>query len=107
MSEDVPIHEEYVTSEYAEKLEWYAESHGVSRALAERTFRCHCEELEGSFRPETPGNVIRRIALQRLERAPPTDPAPDGAGDVDPGTDANRSGRNTVPGRTGPERIRQ
>lgn len=104
MSEDTPIHVEYVTTEYAEKLDWYAESHDVSRELAETTFRGHCRELEGSFRVDTPGNVIRRIALQKLERAPPSGPVADGVEEgaeegVETGTDATRSRRVGLSGR--------
>lgn len=101
MSDDIPIHVEYVTTEYAEKLDWYAESHDVSRELAETTFRGHCQELEGSFRVDTPGNVIRRIALQKLERAPPTGPVPDGVEEgVDTGSETTRSGRIALPRRS-------
>lgn len=102
MSEDTPIHVAYVTSEYDEKLDWYAETHDVSRELAETAFRGHCRALEGSFRPDTPGNVIRRIALQKLEREPPLEAGVDGVDEgVDPGADGPRSGRFVRSGQVG------
>lgn len=102
MSEDIPIHVEYITAEYAEKLDGYAESYDVRRDLAEAAFRGYCEELEGSFREDAPGNVIRRIALQRLEREPPTDPSGTEAHHgIDADVDSTPSRRYTaLPGRS-------
>lgn len=95
MPDDTPIHDAYVTSEYEEKLEWFADSNDVPREVAVDAFRGHCQELEGSFAMDAPGNVIRRIALQRLERAPPTAPTADEAdGDLEPGADPTRSRRS-------------
>lgn len=102
MTDDTPIHVAYVTSEYEEKLEWFADSNDVPRELAEDAFRGHCQELEGSFARDAPGNVIRRIALQRLERAPPSVTAASDDGDVDSGVDPTRSRRSRRPGDASP-----
>lgn len=103
MTDDTPIHDAYVTSEYEEKLEWFADSNDVPRELAVDAFRGHCQEIEGSFADGAPGNVIRRIALQRLERTPPTAPTADDAdGDVDSGADPTRSRRSGRPHGSGP-----
>lgn len=108
MTDDTPIRDEYVTGEYEEKLQWFADSNDVPRELAVEAFRGHCEELEGSFKPDAPGNVIRRIALQRLERTPPAVHTADDDGDVDSGVDPTRSRRSRRSGRTTPSgRLRQ
>lgn len=71
MSHTPPHQIEYVTERYAEKLERFAESHQISRDVVKQTFREYCEELQGSFKDNTPADVVRRIAYQRLDREPP------------------------------------
>lgn len=60
---------DYVTDEYAEKLDRFAENRDVSRQSAELAFRQYCEELQGSLKDGTPEGALRRIAFHRLERA--------------------------------------
>lgn len=64
---------EYVTDEYAEKLDRFVESHDVPLDIAEQVFRDHCEELQDSLKDDTPENVIRRIAFHKLEWHPPAE----------------------------------
>lgn len=71
MSHTPPHQIEYVTERYAEKLERFAESHQIAGDVVEQTFREYCKELQGSFKENTPADVVRRIAYQRLDREPP------------------------------------
>lgn len=73
MSQSSIVHIDFVTEEYAEKLDRFADDHAVPREAAEQAFRTNCEELQMAFKDGTPGDVLRRIALHKLERDPPTE----------------------------------
>lgn len=61
------VERDWIDETYGEKLAAFAAERDISQDRVERIFREHCETFQATVIEDTSGDVVRRLALDKLQ----------------------------------------